>query len=174
MRHPATWSETVEQFASGCARAMGMYGMNPLMGRLYGVLFLSPEPLTLDALSEQVGAAKSTVSVAIRKLSGAHMVRRQWKKGDRRDYWEAVSDPQTLMEEWHRHFFVPEGQVWTEIAGLAIEALQHEALPDALDEADRAEVLARIQSWETFLQQALSLLGQLHTALHPESTDEHR
>ncbi len=172
MRTPATWNETVEQFASGCARAMGMYGMNPLMGRLYGVLFLSPEPQTLDALSEQVGAAKSTVSVAIRKLAGGHLVRRQWKKGDRRDYWEAVSDPQTLMEEWHHHFFEPEGRTWTEIAGLAVEALGHGDLPDALPASDRAEVLARLETWETFAQQAMALLAHFRTALHPEPPDE--
>jgi len=168
MREPATWNETVEQFASGCARAAGMYGLNPLMGRLYGVLFLSAEPLTLDALSEQVGAAKSTVSVAIRKLAGAHMVRRQWKKGDRRDYWEAVTDPAVLLAEWHRSFFEPEGRVWTEIAGVASRALASEHLPDALPDGDRADVLARIEGWESFAQQAMALLMQFHALLNPE------
>jgi DNA-binding transcriptional regulator GbsR (MarR family) len=172
MRHPHTWNETVDQFASGCARTMGMYGVNPLMGRLFGVLFLSPEPLTLDALSEQVGAAKSTVSVAIRKLAGAHLVRRQWKKGDRRDYWEAVSDPHTVIEEWTHHFFEPEGRTWNEITSIAMEALDHDNLPDALPDTDRDEVRARIQGWETFAQQAMTLLGQFMTAIHQEPPDE--
>jgi len=149
MRTPVTWSDTLEEMSSSFARAAGVYGMNPLLGRLYGVLFFSPEPLTLGDLAEAVGSAKSTVSVAMRKLEGAKIVQRHWRKGDRRDFYEAVADPHKLIADWSRTFFQAEMEAWTEATTLGTAALAA-APSDGPDEAGRAEIAARIESFNTF------------------------
>src|SRR5690348_3789190 len=80
-------------FEAGVARICRLYGVNPLCGRLFAILFVAPEPLSLDQLRQRVGAAKSTLSVALRQLLSMRVVRRLPPTGDRRDYYEAVSDP---------------------------------------------------------------------------------
>ena len=70
------------------------------MGRLHGLLVVSPEPLSLDELCRESGAAKSTVSVAVRRLQAAGLVERVMSNGDRRDYWTACSSVADAMSMW--------------------------------------------------------------------------
>jgi len=62
------------------------------MGALYGAIYLSPTPLTLDALVEQVGITKGAVSTNIRSLERLGMIYKQFKTGDRKDYYIAETD----------------------------------------------------------------------------------
>lgn len=96
------------------ARICGLYGVNPLAGRLYAVLFLSTEPVSLEELCERVSAAKSTASVALRTLLAARVARRLPRRSDRRDWYEAVADPWEVLSEWNRLFFQPELDMWRE------------------------------------------------------------
>jgi DNA-binding transcriptional regulator GbsR (MarR family) len=160
MRPPETWSDTVESVAASFARAASVYGMNPLLGRLYAVLFLSPEPLALAELAEAVGAAKSTVSVAIRKLEGAKVVRRHWRKGDRRDHYEAVADPVRLVQDWARTFLAAEAHAWNEAVALGESALDA-APPDGPDAAGREEIRARLEAFNAFGELVVTTLAPI-------------
>lgn len=151
MDRPASYDETTERFTEGLARICGIYGINPLIGRIYGVLFLSPCALTLDELCEQVGAAKSTVSVTVRKLVDVRVVRRFWKKGDRRDHFEPVTEPQLVMDELMRAFVKPELEVWNEIVEMTTDALGGAAGEGWPSTAERLEVLRRVESVQRFV-----------------------
>jgi len=65
-------------------------GVHPLAGRLFAILFLAPEPLALDELCERVGAAKSSVSVTLRRLLTVRVVERLPPRPDRRDFYRAM------------------------------------------------------------------------------------
>jgi DNA-binding MarR family transcriptional regulator len=99
--------------------------MNPLLGRLYGVLFLAVEPVSLDELAERVGAAKSTVSVAVRKLVDARVVRRSWRKSDRRDFYTASTDPHQMMRDLLERYVRPELEVWARVGRDAKDAVRY-------------------------------------------------
>lgn len=73
-------------------RTAQSFGLNRLLGQIYMVLFLSEEPQCLDDLCEQLGVSKASVSIACRQLESWGAVRRIWRKGDRRDFYEAESD----------------------------------------------------------------------------------
>ena len=105
-------------FEEGLARICGLYGMNPLAGRLFGVLFVSAEPVSLEELCARVSAAKSTVSVALRTLLAARVVRRLPRKSDRRDWYEAVADPWEILADWNRLFFQPELEMWRDTGAM--------------------------------------------------------
>jgi hypothetical protein len=70
------FAQATEAFADGLARICRLYGVNPLLGRLYALLFVAPEPLSLDTIAQRAGTAKSTVSVALRRLLAARVVQR--------------------------------------------------------------------------------------------------
>jgi DNA-binding transcriptional regulator GbsR (MarR family) len=90
------------------AQVTQLYGIPSSLGRLYAVLYLSPEPMSLADLSEATGIAKSTTSVALRRLERVRFVRRLPRGSDRRDYYQAVTDPMEVMQDLIRYFVMPE------------------------------------------------------------------
>jgi DNA-binding transcriptional regulator GbsR (MarR family) len=56
------------------------------MGQLYGLLYLSESPISLHEMAGEPAVSKGNGSVNIRALERWSMVRRAWKRGDRRDY----------------------------------------------------------------------------------------
>lgn len=90
--HMAKW-EMVE--AGG--RTSQSFGLSRLFGQIYTYLYLSSEPQSLDELAEGLGVSKASVSIASRQLESWGAVRCVWKKGDRRDFYEAETDFRALI-----------------------------------------------------------------------------
>lgn len=144
-------------FEDGLARICRLYGVSPLLGRLWGALFLSPEPLALEILTERVGAAKSSVSVALRKLEALRVVRRVPPRGDRRDYYEVVADPWAVLADWNRIYFQPELAMWRE-GGAALDRALREA-KDAPQGSDRRALRERLGALRDFIEVVAGLIG---------------
>jgi HTH-type transcriptional regulator, glycine betaine synthesis regulator len=89
-------SSSIEEIREGVIDAIGriteFWGFSRIMGQLYGVLYLSPEPLNLDDMVQELSVSKGNVSINIRALERWNMVRSVWVKGDRKDYYEAETD----------------------------------------------------------------------------------
>jgi len=68
------------------------WGLNEVVGRIYGALFFSDEALGLDDIAHRLGISKATVSLNIPTLEHLHMIRRVWRKGERRRFYEAERD----------------------------------------------------------------------------------
>lgn len=90
--HSAKW-EMVE--AGG--RTSQSFGLSRLFGQIYTYLYLSPEAQSLDELAEGLGVSKASVSIASRQLESWGAVRKVWKRGDRKDYYEAETDFRRLI-----------------------------------------------------------------------------
>ncbi len=73
-------------------RTAQSFGLSRLFGQLYTLLYLADDPQTLDALSQQLGVSKASVSIACRQLEGWGAVQRVWRKGDRKDYYVAETN----------------------------------------------------------------------------------
>jgi DNA-binding transcriptional regulator GbsR (MarR family) len=73
-------------------RTAQSFGVNRLLGQLYMYLFMTPEARCLDELAESLGVSKASVSIACRQLESWGALRKVWKKGDRKDYYEAVTE----------------------------------------------------------------------------------
>jgi DNA-binding transcriptional regulator GbsR (MarR family) len=129
------------------ARICLLYGVNPLAGRLYAQVFVATEPLTLDELCARTGAAKSTVSVAIRTLARARVVRLVPPRGDRRDRYEGVTDPWALLADWNRQYFQPELAMFRDTGEVLERAL---AGADAPRGPAAAELRARLERMREF------------------------
>lgn len=76
--------ESQDLMVSAIAQSMVVYGVTPSVGRIYGVLYFSDEPLTLDQITEQVAMSKASVSNGIRELIDTEMVTKVWKKANER------------------------------------------------------------------------------------------
>jgi DNA-binding transcriptional regulator GbsR (MarR family) len=89
-------SKQLEEVREGTMESMGritsFWGFSRIMGQIYGLLYLSPKPLTLDEMAKGLSISKGNISINARALGRWNMVRSVWVKGDRKDYYEAETD----------------------------------------------------------------------------------
>ena len=85
-------TEARETLIQGMSRISQFWGFPKAMGAIYGAVYLSPEPVSLDELVEQVGITKGAVSTNIRALERLGMVHRHIQIGERKDYYVAETD----------------------------------------------------------------------------------
>lgn len=84
--------EARQNFIQGMSRISNFWGFPRAMGAIFGAIYLSPQPLSLDEIVEQVGVTKGSVSTNVRTLERLGMVHKQIRVGDRKDYYEAEAD----------------------------------------------------------------------------------
>lgn len=68
------------------------WGLGKTTGEIYGVLYVSVVPLTLGEIAKHLKVTKGNISIAVRNLERLGMVRRSWRRGDRKVYFEAETD----------------------------------------------------------------------------------
>ena len=74
------------------AELMSFWNFKPSMGRLWGVLYLSPQPLTAEQLCARTELSKGSVSMTLAGLLEWEVVRQVAVVGDRRRHFEACTD----------------------------------------------------------------------------------
>jgi len=83
---------SVAEMVDAGGRTAQSFGVSRLFGQIYTLLYLSPEPRTLDEIAAALGVSKASVSITCRALEGWGAVKRIWVKGDRKDYYHAQTD----------------------------------------------------------------------------------
>jgi DNA-binding transcriptional regulator GbsR (MarR family) len=71
---------------------MEFWGFKRPMGRLWTLLYLSPEPLPAAELGARLSMSSGAVSMTLGELVKWGAVRKTWRPGERRDYYEAESN----------------------------------------------------------------------------------
>ncbi|HEX2911316.1 MAG TPA: hypothetical protein VH186_10940 [Chloroflexia bacterium] len=143
--------EVTKEFINNLGRVAAFFGFNRLMGQLYAVLFLSPEPLTLDNMVERLDSSKGNVSINIRALERWGLVRQIYKWADRKNYYEAEIDIwkaiSGILQERERK----ESQQIMDSLNHSVEKLEHLSEKADVQSADiahfyleRMEVLRRL------------------------------
>ena len=67
-------------------------GQPPIAGRIFGLLLLSDEALSLDELAESLGVSKASASTNARLLAELGLVEPAPRPGSRRDYYRIAPD----------------------------------------------------------------------------------
>jgi DNA-binding transcriptional regulator GbsR (MarR family) len=87
-------------FVDGIGAAAATSGvLTQLQGRIFGLLYLQPHPLSLEEIATDLEQSKSNISVNIRGLVDWHLVRRTRVAGSRKDHYEAAADFWRVMQE---------------------------------------------------------------------------
>jgi DNA-binding transcriptional regulator GbsR (MarR family) len=69
-----------------------LWGINPTMGEIHGLLFITGNVLSMDDIMARLGISRGSVSTNLTKLLEWGLVRRVHRRGDRRDYYESLGD----------------------------------------------------------------------------------
>ncbi len=67
--------------------------------RIFALLYLETEPLSLDDIAAELEQSKSNISINIRALVEWHLVRRKAVPGSRKDHYVAATDFFRAMQE---------------------------------------------------------------------------
>jgi HTH-type transcriptional regulator, glycine betaine synthesis regulator len=73
-------------------RICQLLGYPRSVGQIYGLLYLSIKPLTLDDIVELLGISKGNASLGIRQLASVGGIIQTWIPGDRKDYFTIQPD----------------------------------------------------------------------------------
>lgn len=97
--------EIIEKFIQVIAKNMNLYGITSSVGRLYGVLYFTEKPMTLDDMRDALEMSKTSMSTGVRALSDMKMVDSTFKRGIRKDLYESE-------EDWYKSFTSLFGNRW--------------------------------------------------------------
>lgn len=111
--------------ADSVGRLMEFWGFKRPMGRIWTLLYLAPEALGAAEIGEALRMSAGAVSMAMSELVKWGVVKKSWRPGERRDFYEAETSIGRLVQRVLRE---------RELAmvrgfGEALEAAQR-ALPD--------------------------------------------
>ena len=70
-------------------RLIEFWGFKRNMGRVWAVLYLSPEPLSADDLRKRLSLSSGAVSMTLNELGRWGVVRKVWVQGERKDFFLA-------------------------------------------------------------------------------------
>jgi DNA-binding transcriptional regulator GbsR (MarR family) len=136
------------------------FGLGQVIGQVFALLYLSPRPMCLDEIAEELGVSKASVSTTVRQLENWSAVKHVWVKGDRRDFYEAETDFKAML----RRGMLETLRKKLDTAAVRIEAVQTnlqkalEASPDGRSE--EAQVVAqRLQRAKQFHDKINALLN---------------
>lgn len=68
------------------------WGFRKALGRVWTVLYLSPEPLASAEVSERLSMSSGAVSTTMTELQRWGVARRVWRPGERKEFFEAETD----------------------------------------------------------------------------------
>jgi len=128
--------------------------LTQLQGRIFGLLYVSPGPVTLDELTDELQQSKSNVSVSVRGLIDWQLVRRIRVPGSRKDHYEAATDFWRVMQEILERRFR-----WNlrQVVAAAVETEQAivASTPRGADATERA----------AFIAQRMTIMSDFFTAV---------
>lgn len=159
-----TWEEAHTRALDGAGTICRIYGINPLYGRLLATLFLSVEPLSLTELSERTRAAKSTVSVAVRRLAAFRMVQRKDVAGDRRDFYVVNLDAKDIINEFIQSYLRRELEIGSELLTQLRQDIRQVKDKGAPSPSERKVLQARIEQMATATDALASWVQRLSSA----------
>ncbi|HEY8900013.1 MAG TPA: hypothetical protein VIM61_06340 [Chthoniobacterales bacterium] len=137
-----------------------LLGLPKSIGEIYGLLFVSPRPLTMDDLMQRLDISLGAASQGLKTLRSVGAVKSVYSPGERRDHFVADLELNRFAASFIKEQILPK----LEMASGRVERM--EAALANLPEAERTVTRARIDElsrWvnrgRTMLPVALKLIG---------------
>ncbi len=147
--------QVVDFFVDG----VRVLGLPRSIGEIYGLLFISSEPLALDDLVQKLDISKGSASQGLRTLKTLGAVREAENISDRRTYYEPATDLKRLVGGFIREQIRPH----IDSGKSKLQQLQETAAltTDPIERAFLNERIERLESWMKRGGQLLPILQKL-------------
>jgi len=141
-----TVSNSMQEFILHWGEMGTRWGVNRTVAQVHALLYLSPEPLTAEEISDALSVARSNVSTSLKELQNWNLIQIESRMGDRRDYFR------TSFDVWTLFLTVVEQRVEREILP-TMTMLQRLVGEARVERPAQPIVAARIAAMHTFLQE---------------------
>lgn len=158
---PRALPPAIEHFVLRWGDMGGKWGVNRSVAQIHALLYLSERPLTVEVIADQLGLARSNISNSIKELQAWNLIRRVPIKGDRREHFEAETDP------WEMFARIAAGRKEREIDP-AIAALRACRTDAAADPAVHPVANARLKALLEFVDTMDRWYGQMQAVPKPQ------
>src|SRR5215208_6794491 len=68
------------------------WGINRTMAEIHALLYITAQPLCTDDVMDRLNISRGNASMSLRALCDWGIIRRMHKRGERREYFESLSD----------------------------------------------------------------------------------
>lgn len=119
--------------ADTMAELVDFWGFKSSMGRIWTVLYLSPDPLTADAIAEETRLSAGAVSMALAELMQWGLVSRDLHASDRKRHYRAETDVWAIVRRIIREREMRLVGRAVERFGLAVAVLEEAQRADPSD-----------------------------------------
>jgi len=156
-----------EQFIQSIAKNMNLYGITPSVGRLFGILYFSDEPMTLDDMRNELGMSKTSMSTGVRALLDMKMVETVFRRGVRKDLYQTE-------EDWYKSFTALFAQKWRKAVESNVEEMMEarEKLKEIEENTDENALKYKIEEDIKRLDYARSYYEWLFRFIHVVESGE--
>ncbi len=136
--------------------AVRLLGVPKSVGEIYGLLFVSPDPLPLDRLVERLRISKGSASQGLRFLRNLGAVNVVYVAGSRRDHYSAETELKHLASGFIKEEFKPHLESGDLRLGRLKELVREsEGTPEGAFYTDR---LGKLASWHSKTRKLLPLV----------------
>ena len=146
------------EFVETAGRLCQRLGLPRSTGQIYGLLYLSSRPLSLDDISELLSVSKASASTGTRQLLAWQALKQVWIPGDRRDHFEAIGDLRELLRTGYEKFFRPKLERSVTKMDQLLANLEADRKSGALSKEDHAFCKARLAQMATLQSRVTKLL----------------
>ena len=74
-------------------------GLGRIVGQILVYLYLREGESSIDQIGHDLGLSKASVSIAARQLENLGLLRRAWKKADRKTYYRTADDIASALQQ---------------------------------------------------------------------------
>jgi DNA-binding transcriptional regulator GbsR (MarR family) len=129
-----------------------LLGLPKSIGEIYGLLFVSPKPLTMDDLIQRLDISLGAASQGLKALRSVGAVKAVYSPGERKDRFVADLELSRFASSFIKEQLLPK----LEQASARVQRM--EAALGALPEDERAETAQRIDELRRWLDRGRSML----------------
>ncbi|MCS7166961.1 MAG: MarR family transcriptional regulator [Gemmatales bacterium] len=161
---PQLLVEVEQQFVELWGDMSSWWGVSRTMAEIHGLLYITGEALSAEEIQRRLGISRGNVSMNIRTLVEWGLVRRVRKRGDRREYFQSVTDVwemfTVLAAQRKRREIDPVVRTLEECR----ERLSAESIGEAASDPKARQRLERIENLLTFLRMLQQLAEKFITS----------
>lgn len=129
-----------------------LLGLPKSIGEIYGLLFVSPQPLTMDELMHRLDISLGAASQGLKALRAVGAVKAVYSPGERKDRFVADLELSRFASSFIKEQLMPR------VEQAAERVLRMEAALAEVPAAHREETAARIEELRRWLERGRSML----------------
>ena len=151
-------SKALQEMVEVGGRICQLLGLPRSTGQIFGLLYLSAEPLSLNQMSSMLEISKGSASVGTRQLASWGAIRKVWIPGDRRDYYEIIEDLGLLMRGSYNNLIKPKIESSKNRLDILKFNLEEDFKSGAIPSDKKVILEGRINTLERIQERMLQLL----------------